>query len=154
MQCASVIVSIAMATVVVCSGCGDSTPGGYVTGKVESGGELMPAGNKVFFEQSVKGLLAAGVIQEDGTYTLNYKGSPKIPMGDYIVFVGPPTSHMTEKEFYAFKAKVNAQFRSRGKKPPPFPDWILPAKFYRSTTSPLRETVELGDNVIDLLIDD
>ena len=133
-------------------GCESSTSVGYVSGKIENGGKPVPTGNKVFFEGG--GYLAAGVIQENGAYTLNYVGSPKIPVGNYVVFVGPPTSTMSEGEFYALKNKVAAQYRQRGEKPPPFPDWVLPARFYRSTTSPLRATVEPGDNDINLSLDD
>ena len=106
-------------------------------------------GNKVFFEGN--GYLAVGVVEDDGAYTLNYQGSPEIPLGDYVVFVGPPTSYMDEAEFRALEQKVAAECRQRGEEPPPFPDWVLPAKFYRSTTSPLRETVEWGfyDEVFD-----
>ena len=100
------------------------------------------------------GYLAVGVIQDGGAYKLNYQGSPKIPLGDYVVFVGPPTSYMDEAEYRALQQKVAAEYRQRGEEPPPFPDWVLPAKFYRSTTSPLRETVESGDNTIHLSLDD
>ena len=152
-QCAVVVGPIVIAIAVVCSGCGDSTPFGYVTGTVEYDGEPVPAGNKIFFELSSQGYIAGGVIQDDGTYTLNYKGSPEIPLGDYAVFVGPPTSTMSEGEFRALKAKVDAEYRSRGEKPPPSPDWVLPAKFYQPTTSPLRESVKSGDNVIHVSLD-
>jgi hypothetical protein len=151
-RCPTITRWIPLALAVACPGCGDSTPVGYVSGKIEHGGKPVPAGNKVFFEGS--GYLAAGVIQKDGAYTLNYKGLPEIPLGDYVVFVGPPTSYMTEAEFRALEKKVAAQYRQRGEQPPPFPDWVLPAKFYRSTTSPLRETVESGDNIINLSLDD
>ena len=149
----SIVGPLAVAMAFVCSGCGDSSPYGQVSGKIEFGGKPVPAGNKVFFEQSSTGILAAGVIQDDGAYALNVQGSPKIPLGDYVVFVGPPTSNMSEAEFRALKKKVDAEYRSRGEEPPPFPDWVLPAKFYRSTTSPLRKTVEAGENQINLSLD-
>jgi len=142
---------VPLALAVLCLGCGDSKPVGYVSGMIEYDGKPVPAGNKVFFEGS--GYLAAAVIREDGSYTLNYKGSPEIPLGDYVVFVGPPTSMMTDAEFHALREKVAAEYRQRGEKPPPFPDWVLPARYYRSTTSPLRATVEPGDNAIPLSLD-
>jgi len=141
-----------LAFAVACLGCEDSTPVGYVSGKIEYDGKPVPAGNKVFFEGN--GYLASAVIQDDGSYTLSYKRSPEIPLGDYVVFVGPPTSLMTEGEFRALERKVAAEYRQRGKKPPPFPDWVLPARYYQSTTSPLRETVEAGDNLINLSLED
>ena len=141
-----------LAWAVACPGCGDSAHLGYVSGKIEYGGKAVPAGNKVFFEGS--GYLAAAEIQEDGAYKLNYMGSSEIPVGEYVVFVGPPTSNMSEAEFYALKQKVAAEYRQRGEAPPPSPDWVLPAKYYSSATSPLSEAVEPGENVIDIVLEE
>ena len=136
----------------VCMGCGNSTTVGTVSGKIEHGGKPIPTGHKVFFEGN--GYIAAGVIQDDSTYTLNYKGSSGIPLGSYVVFVGPPAVQRTDSEFDALLKKAAAEYRSRGEKPPLSPDWVLPSKFYLSTTSPLRETVEAGENIINLSLDD
>ena len=145
---------VPLAVALAYPGCGNSNsaPVGYVSGKIKYEGKPVSAGNKVFFEGS--GHLAAAVIQENGAYKLNYVGSPEIPVGNYVVFVGPPTSNMSESEFYALKKKVAGEYRQRGEEPPPFPDWVLPAKYYRSTTSPLFEEVEPGENVIDIVLEE
>lgn len=134
----------------ICLGCGESTPSGTVSGKITLEGEPVAAGNEIFFEQRSRGLIAAGVVEEEGRYSLNYNGSHRIPLGDYVVFVGAPESNMSEKEFYELKRKVDAEFRSRGENPPLSPDWTLPAQYYQSNTSPLRETVQQGENTIDI----
>lgn len=144
----------ALAILASCPGCGESKPSGTVTGQVTLDGEPVSAGNEIFFEQRSKGLIAAGVIQDEGKYALNYNGSPHIPLGDYVVFVGPPATNMSEKEFYSLKQKVDAEFRSRGETPPPSPDWVLPTKYYQARTSPLRATIKPGENVVDLTLED
>ncbi len=151
----SVRTTLIMTTLLVGSvGCGPSEPVGYVTGKATLGESPLPAGTKIFFEQSGKGYTAAGVVQEDGTFTMKYRREPELRPGDYLVFVGPPTSYMSESEYRALQKKVNAEYRSRGEKPPPSPDWVLPEKYYLSTTSPLRATVEPGDNVCNFTLEE
>lgn len=144
--------AIAVASAMACVGCGESASVGNVSGKVTIDGQPVAAGSTVFFEQSRHGVIAAGIIEDGGAYTLNYQGSPGIPPGDYVVFVGPPDSNMSQQEFYALKKKVDAEFRSRGEQPPPSPDWTLPAKYYQSSTSPLRERVEVGENTVNLAL--
>lgn len=134
-------------------GCGNSEPVGTVTGTAAFQGEPLPAGNRVFFEDKANGILAAAVVKEEGKYRLSYKRSAGIPPGNYTVFIGPPAKNMTESDFYALKKKVDAEYRSRGEKPPPQPDWTFPAKYYLSTTSPIRETINRGENVISINLD-
>ena len=153
-RCQTIARWVPLAAALAWLGCGkgNSESVGFVSGTIEYEGKPVPAGNKVFFE--ARGYLAAAEIQEEGAYALNYMGSPQIPVGEYVVFVGPPTSTMSEAEFNALKNKVAAEYQQRGEEPPPFPDWVLPAKYYRSTTSPLMEEVEPGDNVIDIVLED
>ncbi|QDT00912.1 hypothetical protein [Adhaeretor mobilis] len=142
---------------IVCAasmGCGDCEPISYVKGKVSCGGKPVPADTRVFFEQAGKGYLAARVVQEDGTYVLKHKRAEEYRPGEFVIYVGPPTTYLTEVEFRALKKKVNADFRSRVEKPLPSPDGVLPVKYYQSSTSPLRETVKQGDNVINFLLED
>jgi hypothetical protein len=135
-------------------GCGDSAPVAYVSGKAEYEGKSVPVGTRIFFERPDTGYLAAGVIGEDGRYSLKHKRSPKVVPGEFVVFVGPPPSNLSEREFFKLKKKTDVEFRKKGKKPPRSPDWVLPAEYYLSTTSPLRKTVGPGDNVIDLTLED
>jgi len=144
---------LAIVTLIACLGCKPSKPSGSVTGKVQYQGEsAATAGSHVYFEQSSTGYIASSEIQDDGTYSLKYQGTSQIPLGEFTVFVGPPETNLSEKEFFALKAKVDADFRRRGKKPPASPDWTLPERYYLSSTSPLRETVEQGENTINILL--
>lgn len=143
---------LAIAFVLASQGCSSSEPAGTVTGTVKHGGEPVPAGTNVYFEQSSTGVIASSAVQSDGSYALQYQGTTMIPLGSYKVFIGPPESNLSEKEFYALKKKVDAEYRSRGEKPPPSPDWVLPAQFYTSATSPLSETVSEGENEIKITL--
>ncbi|MGI9427652.1 MAG: hypothetical protein ACR2NM_03260 [Bythopirellula sp.] len=134
-------------------GCGKSVPVGYVNGTVEFDGKPAPVDHVVFFQQPSKGIIAGGMIGENGEYVLKYRGAEGIPPGDYVVFVGPPASNMTEQEFAALKRKVDAEYRARGQKPPPSPDWVMPEKYYLASTSPLRESVTTGENVINIKLE-
>lgn len=138
----------------ICLGCGNSDSVSYVTGTVKYAEGEVPTETRVFFELPGKGYLAAGIVQEDGTYQLKYKRAAKIQPGEFVVYLGPPATYLSEQEFRQLKKKVDAEFRSRGKSPPPSPDWVLPEKYYKSATSPLRATVEPGENVIDLTLED
>lgn len=143
--------------VIVCVaslGCGGSGSSSYVQGKVVYEGKPVAAGTGVFFEQPGKGYIASAAVAEDGTYQLQHKRSEAIRPGEYVVYVGPPVTYMTEQEFRRLKKKVAAEYRSRGEKPPRSPDWVLPEIYYQSATSPLRATLNPGDNVIDLTLED
>ncbi|MEM9656984.1 MAG: hypothetical protein AAF961_01360 [Planctomycetota bacterium] len=135
-------------------GCGGRTPVGYVTGSVSYDGKSVPPETRIFFEKSGQGYIAAGIVQEDGSFTLKRKKSEAIEPGDYAVFVGPPPSQLSEAEYRALKEKVDAEYRRRGEKPPPSPDWVLPTKYYQSSTSPLGETIEPGENVFEIVLED
>lgn len=143
---------LAIVFVLASQGCSPSQPSGTVTGTVKHEGEPVPTGTNVYFEQSSTGVIASSEVQSDGSYALRYQGTTMIPLGSYKVFIGPPQIDFTEKEYYALKKKVDAEYRARGEKPPPSPDWVLPAKFYTSATSPLSETVSEGENEITITL--
>lgn len=136
------------------AGCGGGADVGYVTGTLFDDGAPAPEGTKVFFEQSGRGYIAVGQLDAEGGFSLNFRGERGIEPAKYVVFVGPPDSSLTPAEFGALKAKVNAEYRKRGEKPPASPDWVLPEVYYSPQTSPLRATVEVGPNQIDLSLDD
>ncbi|QDT70817.1 hypothetical protein MalM25_37730 [Planctomycetes bacterium MalM25] len=146
-RAASLILGFAVAV-----GCGPSDIA-YVSGSASHEGSPTPAGTKVFFELPGQGYLGVGVTQEDGAFTLKHRGSESLRSGDYVVFVGPPESDLSEAEFMQLKKKVEAEYRAKGKKPPRSPDWVLPEKFYSPRTSGLRRTVSPGENTIDLAFD-
>ena len=132
-------------------GCADPNVA-YVTGTVTASREI-PSGTRLFFEKPGTGYVAAAVIAADGSYELNYRRESKIEPGDYTVYVGAPKSTMSQKEYFDLKKKVEAEYRKRGEKPPLSPDWVLPAEYYQSSTSPLKESVEAGENVIAIEIE-
>lgn len=125
-----------------------------VSGMVEYEESPVPAGTKVFFELPGSGYVAAAKIDEQGTFQLAYKGSPKLRIGEYSVFFGPPESNLSQDEFFKLKKKVDAEFRKKGKRPPPSPDWVLPEKYYSPNTTTLKETVVAGANEIELVLED
>lgn len=135
-------------------GCGGQPDHGTVSGTLTYDGKPVPMGTKVFFELEGKGAMAVGQVQEGGTYSLNYRGKDEIRLGEYAVFVGPPSSQLTQGEFLKLKAKVDAEYRAKGKTPPPSPDWVLPEAYYTSQSSPLRATVVAGDNTCDFALED
>lgn len=122
----------------------------YVNGTTLYEGSPIPEGTRVIFQHPASGYAAVGIVKADGSFELMHKGEKKIEPGDYKIFVGPPESNMSEKEFYALKTKVDAEFKARGKKPPPSPDWVLPTEYYQSNTSPLRQTIEPGENLVNV----
>lgn len=139
--------ALSLLCVIGFAGCGPTEPLGYVSGTaLYEDGSPIPEGTRVFFERPGTGYVAAGIVAADGTFSLVYKRQPAIVPGDYTVFIGPESKDMTPAEFKAYEAKVAAEFRSRGKEPPESPGWVLPGKYYRVSTSPLSETVEVGEN--------
>ena len=124
-----------------------------VTGVVEYAESPVPAGTKVFFELPGSGYVAAAKIDEQGAFQLAYKGSPKLRLGEYSVFFGPPESNLSQAEFFELKKKVDAEYRKKGKRPPPSPDWVLPEQYYSPNTTTLQETVVAGANEIKLVLE-
>ena len=139
--------------IVFSGGCSDSNVA-FVTGSTLYNGQPLPEETRIFFEQPGTGYIAAGIVQADGTFALNHNGLEEIVVSDYTVYVGPPQSNMTQGEFMEAKQKMEADYRKRGKKPPPSPDWVLPIQYYQSSTSPIRQTIEPGDNVVEILLED
>lgn len=133
------------------AGCGANEPVGLVSGTaLYADGSPIPEGTRVFFEQPGTGYVAVGIVASDGAYSLVYKRRPEIKPADYTVFIGPEPKEMTEAEFKQYEKKVAAEYRARGEQPPEAPSWVLPGKYYRVSTSPLRETVVVGENTINL----
>jgi|GEM_PF-2207446 len=127
---------------------------GTVAGTVEYEGSPVPEGTKVFFEIPGSGYVAAAKIDEQGAFKLAYKKSAKVRIGEYSVFFGPPESNLSQAEFYKLKKKVDAEFRKKGKRPPPSPDWVLPEKYYSPNTTTLKSEVVSGANEIELVLED
>lgn len=127
-------------------GCSKGEDYGFVTGKLTIAGEPAPVGTQIFFKGVGKGAVAAGKLDESGRYELKLKGNKKIVLGEYTVFLGAPPSDFSPAEYAKFTAKVKAEYRAKGKKPPSNPEWVLPEIYYTPQTSPLRATVENGTN--------
>lgn len=134
-------------------GCG-SKDFGTVTGTVTYEGGTIPVGTKIFFQLPGAGYVAAAKIDETGAFQLSFQASPKIQVGEYTVFFGPPESNLSQDEFFKLKKQVDAEYRKRGKRPPPSPDWTLPEEYYQPHTTPLKESVVAGRNTIDIQLED
>ena len=137
----------------LCVGCG-SKDFGTVTGTAAYDGNPIPAGTKVFFELPGSGYVAAARADEQGHFKLTYQKSAKVRIGEYTVFFGPPESNLSQAEFYKLKKKVDAEYRKKGKRPPPSPDWVLPGKYYSPNTTSLKQMVTAGANEVELVLED
>lgn len=138
---------------VVLVGCGGPEMA-TVNGTTEYDRKSIPEGTRILFQKASTGYVAVGIVEDDGSFALKHKGELKIEPGDYTVFVGPPKSNLTEGEFTKLKAKVDADFRKRGKEPPPSPDWVLPLTYYQANTSPLSQSIQPGEQTVAIKLED
>ncbi|MEM7315056.1 MAG: hypothetical protein AAF497_18065 [Planctomycetota bacterium] len=134
-------------------GCGGADTA-TVSGVAKYENQPIPTGTKVFFELPGTGYVAAAKVDETGTFKLAHKGSVRIRPGEYSIYVGPPESNLTQNEYFELKKKVDAEFRKKGKKPPPSPDWVLPQKYYSPNTTTLRKAIVVGENEVEILLED
>lgn len=133
---------VGLCVMIVAAGCGHgSPPTGAVRGKVTIRGEHLDAGQVCVASRAGIGAVAA--VAPDGTYDFK----DRLPLGEYTVWLAPPPQPPPPLP------------PTPGQRPPAvaFADhsgWIrrVPAKYRSEAASPLRLTVEPGDNVLPLEI--
>ncbi len=120
---------LALPSTVGCGGVHDS----YVTGAVTLDSKPLPRGT-ISFSPVQSGPTAYGLIVNDGSYALKTGREASLPSGEYVVVVVANEPSV---------AKEDGALPTPGK--PITPLWYRSAK-----TSPLKITVNSGNNQIDL----
>ena len=124
------------------SGCGESSgPTGGVSGKITNQGQPLTGGAIVTFT-SDSGGVATGVVEEGGAYRLRTPEGEGVPVGEYKVFLGPPSPAPIDPAA-ARAAKL------AGKTDPEPPAWNVPEKYRQAATSGWSASVKEGDNTFD-----
>jgi hypothetical protein len=129
---------------IVLAGCGPSRPAtAPVSGRVTYAGKPVGVGQIMF--QPEEGRPALGSLGADGRYTLTtFKSGDGAPLGKHRVMIEakqevggspPPKSRLEE-----FRGGVGA---------PPAIQWLVPEKYSRPETTPLKAEVTSGANAID-----
>jgi hypothetical protein len=117
-------------------GCGDP-PTGSVSGRVTFGGHVIGEGN-VVFENGEQGLFKAAEIGSDGTYRFD-----DLPLVEYTVSVRPPEPEVPNE---------NLGFDGRAPLPKAkvAPSKGIPPLYHTTQSSPLRHTVQKGEQKYDI----
>lgn len=140
-------------TLVVLAGCGSSASDGFkgergqVSGAVTLDGAPLKAGCQVLFIAKDAGYTGAGMVDDQGKYTLKYRVGGGLPVGEYLVQFSAPVveNSPTEKvDPVQMASKMNVSRKMKGESESPFP------KEYSSTsTSGLFFKVKGGANTAD-----
>lgn len=123
------------------AGCGSSGPEmARVYGKVTYQGQPVPKGTISFVPvDAVNGNPATGVLQSDGSYTLQtVEPGDGARLGEYRVAI----STITEDQILDYIPKT----------PPPKPKPLIPEKYSDPATSGLTATVKSGTNDIPFVL--
>ena len=105
-----------------------------VSGTVTLDGSPMQAGN-VIFHPAGTGVPAYGTIQPDGTYSVKTGQGEGMQPGEYVVVVKATEKLAPSEEAGAVEV---------------LPKLLTPQKYATKDTTPLKYTVEAGEQTIDL----
>lgn len=126
---------------------GYTGPRGQVTGKVTVDGQPLAKGCQVYFQADKGGYTAAGVVGDDGQYTVAYAGGSGLPIGDYRVQLSPPlvvdpapAATPVDPTQMAGRMKLSAKSK-RPEEAGPFP-----SKYLSMETSGMKFRVEANQN--------
>ena len=118
------------------AGCGKSGgPTGTVTGRVTHQDTPLTEGTISFSSAGQFPVIASGVIQPDGTYSLRFGNEPGIPVGQYRVTVHPPA--------------VQIDFAKPGPPAPRKEYPQIPPPYRNPATSPLEAEISEGRQELD-----
>jgi hypothetical protein len=144
-------VSVALLSVAGCTKPaldGFSGERGEVSGTVTLDDAPLQAGCQVLFMSKAGGYTAAGVIGDQGKYTLKYTVSAGVPAGDYLVQLAAPAEAVSTESVDPVKMadamKLNRKTAAATGDDKPFP-----RKYLATTSSGLSFKVEPGKNTAD-----
>lgn len=136
------LVAVALPLAVVGCGKGDgySGPRGRVSGALTLDGKPLPSGCSVVFIEERHGYLATGIVGEGGRYTLIYRESRDLPVGNYKVQLSPPLQETRQEKIDPLKAGI-----------PSLSELSLPfdKRYLATANSGLTFTVAPGQNTAD-----
>lgn len=132
-------------------GCGPQYPDCYpVVGKVTVNGKPLTQGTITFYPSH--GRSALGKIASDGTYTLTTfnDGDGALPADHVVVIkatevIGPASPRSFDEELAQARSESREQAAATVK-------WLVPQKYSRRETTPLKATVEQKRNQFDFEI--
>ncbi len=156
----SLLLAFHWSLIVICVGCVGSPADGFsggrgqVVGTVTLDGEPVDEGCQVTFLSQTGNYMATAVTGPDGTYSLQYKFTIGLPVGDYSVQITPPLPQLpptsldpSKVDMSTFKAKPLA---GKGGSSPGRPgEGVIPLRYTLRQSSGLRFTVSSGKNTAD-----
>lgn len=146
--------SLAAVLLAAVTGCGGTDEGdgftgerGKVSGTVTLDGQPVKEGCQVVF-MSNTGYTGAGVVQSDGTYTVEYSDPGGLPVGEYLVQLAAPfvpdTTEPTDPTKMGPKLNIGPDGKVAAAPSGPFP-----TKYGSTSTSELKSSIKAGDNTAD-----
>lgn len=125
---------------------GYSGPRGNVAGRLTIDGAALRNGCQVVFMAARGCFIASGAVAEDGRYTLLYRVSQGLPVGDYVVQLGLPSDYAASIAGPSGGPQVTdvSAITKAWKAGMPFPE-----RYLATSTSGLNFTVQPGTNTAD-----
>jgi hypothetical protein len=125
---------------------GYSGPRGDVAGRLTIDGAALRNGCQVVFMATRGSFIASGAVAEDGRYTLLYRVSQGLPVGDYVVQLGLPSDYAASIAGPSGGPQLTdvSAITKAWKASLPFPE-----RYLATSTSGLKFTVKPGTNVAD-----
>lgn len=127
------------------SGCGGGSglPGktGRVFGKATYNNNAIPAGSVIVMVHNQTGIVATGVTDSSGGFTITMRGRPDVLVGDYQVNIRP-VGEVDENVTKLTPETVPETWKA------------VPQKYWSGSESPERFVVKEGNNKYDLTLSD
>lgn len=126
------------------SGCGSSTlpgPTGRVFGKVTYKNNAIPAGSVVVMVHDQTGIVATGVTDSSGSFTITMRGRPDVLVGDYHVNI-KPAGDVDDNVTQLTPETVPETWKA------------IPQKYWSGSESPETFVVKEGNNKYELTLSD
>lgn len=144
----------------IVAGCGRGVPvdgfkgaRGQVSGTITLDGEPLQKGCQVIFMADKGGYTASGVVQNNGLYSLSYRGGNGLPTGGYLVQltapIVPDSKEPVDPTMMGAKLKIGGTNKgTESTDAGPFP-----SKYASTTTSKLQFKVESKQNTADFKLE-
>lgn len=148
----SSLLCIAAVVAVGLAGCGGPADGftgerGSVSGTVTIDGQPLPEGCSVLFMAANGGYTGSGPVASGGTYTVFYKVSAGMPVGEYLVQISPPgpKGESAPTDPVAMGESMRLSKSTANRSP-------VPSRYSSTTTSGLTFTLQPGANQADFAL--